>query len=350
MVNTMTLPLPSDLPDLHRLSVENAWKAPPLAKPAGLAVLQPVLQEALRVSKTAGAQVDEKALVSTLLTVFGELQSLQGALGDCTLPLLAKMLKCASSAARADVPADPWRDAESPWNGSGSIWRDEPKVPLRDPFEASTDVESARASLRADSQTFEPREEREERAEWSSRPAVVHWGQRLDAPRVEPTWAPDAWTAERETTPPNEVTLMLRNIPNKYTRGMLWEDLCAKGYRPAIDFLYLPSDFSNKGCNLGYAFLNFRDGEAAARFVREYDGGRLSRFPQSLKVLAVQPARVQGLLANVQRFRNSPVMSQPEEFQPVIFDFHGEPRSFPPPTAELPPVGPRRRAGSAADH
>merc|ERR1719335_828305 len=45
----------------------------------------------------------------------------------------------------------------------------------------------------------------------------------------------------------DDVTLMLRNIPNKYTQEHLLEDLVK--YKRSITFLYCPSDFRNS-CNL----------------------------------------------------------------------------------------------------
>ena len=45
-------------------------------------------------------------------------------------------------------------------------------------------------------------------------------------------------------------TVMLRNIPNKYTRAMLIDKLHDAGFRGDIDYLYLPTDFQNR-CNVG---------------------------------------------------------------------------------------------------
>lgn len=147
--------------------------------------------------------------------------------------------------------------------------------------------------------------------------------------------------AEREELRayPDDTTLMLRNLPNKITQKRLLERM--ENYRMAINFLYLPTDFENK-CNLGYAFMNFRDGLAAARFAVEFDGTRLVGFRKSNKVLAVQPARVQGLAANVRRFRNSSVMGVlTEEEKPLLLQY-GEVLPFPEPDGPLPPVGARR--------
>lgn len=50
-------------------------------------------------------------------------------------------------------------------------------------------------------------------------------------------------------------TIMVRNIPNKYTQDMLLE-LFENNNRKKFDFFYLPIDYNNN-CNVGYAFVNF---------------------------------------------------------------------------------------------
>jgi RNA recognition motif-containing protein len=156
----------------------------------------------------------------------------------------------------------------------------------------------------------------------------------VEAPEVRrrPAGKKEAQAARR-----SDVTLMLRNIPNKYTQDVLLEELAM--HLQSMDFFYLPIDFRNQ-CNLGYAFLNFKDGAAAQAFQATFDSNRLARFPQSPKVLQVHMARVQGLQANVKRLRNSTVMGMlTEDCKPVLFD-GGEMK----PLAHSQPQGVSRRA------
>lgn len=115
-----------------------------------------------------------------------------------------------------------------------------------------------------------------------------------------------------------KTTVMLRNIPNKYTQRMLLDQLNAMGYEGKYDFFYLPIDFRNR-CNVGYAFINFVSTETAKVFKNHLDGYRLTGF-NSQKICEVSFARVQGLDANILHYRNSPVngVAVPE-YRPLLF-------------------------------
>lgn len=130
-------------------------------------------------------------------------------------------------------------------------------------------------------------------------------------------------------------TVMLRNIPNRYTQNMLITLLDEHGFKATYDFVYLPMDFRN-GVNLGYAFVNLLTHEDAMRLVATFLG--FSKwFFDSAKICEVSWAHPhQGLDEHVERYRNSPVMhaSMPEEYKPMIFK-DGERIPFPPPTKAI---------------
>lgn len=147
--------------------------------------------------------------------------------------------------------------------------------------------------------------------------------------------------------PDNYTTVMLRNIPNKYTREMLIDQL-NQDYCGQYDFMYLPIDFKNK-CNVGYGFINFRTTEACENFVHQFHGVDVRRCLPGLnsrKVVEVTPARVQGCSENVRRLRNSPVMNQladHPDWMPLLFNDFGEQEPFPLPEQLLPALKPRGR-------
>jgi len=133
-----------------------------------------------------------------------------------------------------------------------------------------------------------------------------------------------------------KTTMMLRNIPNKYTQKMLLEYLESNGFRGTFDFFYLPIDFRNR-CNVGYAFINFVAPEHAKRFLKSLNRVKLPAYNSS-KVCEVTYAHVQGLEQNIEHYRNSPVNGVPiAAYRPLIFK-GGMEVGFPKPDAPLPPI------------
>lgn len=128
-------------------------------------------------------------------------------------------------------------------------------------------------------------------------------------------------------------TVMLKNIPNKYTQAMLRDRLYRDGYKHDIDFLYSPVDFRNN-VNAGYAFLNFRTADACARFAQEFHNQRCrEKLPgfNSHKICEVAAARFQGRAVNADRLRRSPVMAKlisTPEWMPLLFDVYGQVEPF----------------------
>ncbi len=108
---------------------------------------------------------------------------------------------------------------------------------------------------------------------------------------------------------------------------MLLDHLDTLGYKEGIEFFYLPMDYRNK-CNVGYAFISFVDNATARRFMAKFTGYKLPGF-NSHKICEVSWARVQGLKANIQHFRNSPVNNvENPEYRPLLFT-HGTEIPFP---------------------
>eukprot|EP00960_Hanusia_phi_P044445 756649-Hanusia_phi.AAC.10 len=131
-------------------------------------------------------------------------------------------------------------------------------------------------------------------------------------------------------------TVMVKNIPNKYTQRNLLE-LIDTNHQGTYDFFYLPIDFKNK-CNLGYAFINFREARFIANFVKDFADKRWERF-NSEKVCVVTYARIQGKNALINHFRSSRLMLKHEKYRPIVFSDNGKPETIP---AVSRPHGPHR--------
>lgn len=222
-----------------------------------------------------------------------------------------------------------WDDAhwEQNGNGNGNGWEDQ-----QQPNRRRTERREARDAAR-----------RQDRATNAAEGGGGAWREDRTAKSAS-EWAPQS---QKQAAPGGITTVMFRNIPNKYTREMLVNQL-EQDMRGQFDFIYLPIDFKNK-CNVGYAFINFRTVEACDTFVNRFNGVEVWKCLPGLnsrKVTEVTPARVQGFEENVQRLRNSPVMRElvhKPEWLPVIFDYNGLQVPFPSPERALEPIKPRRR-------
>lgn len=141
-------------------------------------------------------------------------------------------------------------------------------------------------------------------------------------------------------------TVMLRNVPNNYTREMLLAMLDSEGFGAHYDFIYWPIDFVTQAA-LGYAFVNLVDASYAAHFWSVFDGYSNWVLP-SRKICGVTwSGPHQGLEAHLERYRNSAVMhaSVPEHYKPVVFQ-NGHRIEFPMPSKA--PRAPRTRSYAAA--
>jgi len=112
-------------------------------------------------------------------------------------------------------------------------------------------------------------------------------------------------------------TMMLRNIPNKYTQNTMMEEMDDLGFGGSYDFFYLPMDVHNRS-NVGYAFINFLSPPDAQRFHDEFKEHRFRKH-QSRKISSVSVAYVQGLNANLRHFENRAVThARNDLYRPVV--------------------------------
>ncbi|CAK9171910.1 unnamed protein product [Ilex paraguariensis] len=115
-------------------------------------------------------------------------------------------------------------------------------------------------------------------------------------------------------------TLMIKNIPNKYTSKMLLAAIDER-HRGTYDFFYLPIDFKNK-CNVGYAFINMIDPPLIIPFYQAFNGKKWEKF-NSEKVASLAYARIQGKAALIAHFQNSSLMNEDKRCRPILFHTDG---------------------------
>ncbi|XP_039018044.1 protein MEI2-like 1 [Hibiscus syriacus] len=118
----------------------------------------------------------------------------------------------------------------------------------------------------------------------------------------------------------SRTTLMIKNIPNKYTSKMLLAAI-DEHCRGTYDFIYLPIDFKNK-CNVGYAFINMIDPQQIIPFYKAFNGKKWEKF-NSEKVASIAYARIQGKAALITHFQNSSLMNEDKRCRPILFHTNG---------------------------
>lgn len=136
-------------------------------------------------------------------------------------------------------------------------------------------------------------------------------------------------------------TVIVRNLSREINRASVLQCLDENGFGGCYDFIYCPLDYcTRKG--FGYVMLNFMSSADAFRFrnkFHQFDGSWPEGTPARTGVLEVVWSRGvdrQGLQANIDRYRNSPVMHSivPDDFKPVLLSC-GTRIPFPRPTEKL---------------
>lgn len=125
-------------------------------------------------------------------------------------------------------------------------------------------------------------------------------------------------------------TLMIKNVPQRFTRKDLVYELNRRGFEGLYNFCHLPCSFETK-MNKGYAFVNFATETAARAFTDQLRtmGGR--------KAMTAIPAAVQGYQSNAQ-FACSRRMRRVKDrsFRPLLCSAAPAVRLEPPETVEVP--------------
>merc|ERR1712032_1140950 len=136
------------------------------------------------------------------------------------------------------------------------------------------------------------------------------------------------------STETGRTTIMLRNVPQSYSRTEMEQLLNVEGFAGTYDLLYFPYDFTTR-MPVGYAFANFVTESEAARALEHFSG--FARWKSTAEEMPCETmytsAPQQGWAASIARYRNSPVMhpSVPEHMKPAVYE-HGVQRAFPAPT------------------
>lgn len=151
------------------------------------------------------------------------------------------------------------------------------------------------------------------------------------APAAVPVKTPQPVSCCMESA---RTTLMLRHVPSEFNRAMLLEIL-DKTFLGFYDFVYLPINFETSQ-GFGFAFINFTEGAQAERARQYFQGFCAWGVPCKEACETCWSDPYQGLAANIERYRNSPVMheSVPSEHKPVLF-MAGRPAAFPAPTRRI---------------
>jgi hypothetical protein len=124
-------------------------------------------------------------------------------------------------------------------------------------------------------------------------------------------------TSQQSTVEEPVTTLMLRNIPNKYTQTVLLQEIDKLGFAGTYDFFYLPMDVHNRS-NVGYAFINFVHPASATHCIAKFSNYKFQRY-HSKKICAVSPAHLQGFEKNVKHFQHRAVMNaRDNQYRPVV--------------------------------
>ena len=120
-------------------------------------------------------------------------------------------------------------------------------------------------------------------------------------PFIEKDFEPNIDMKKVLTFEDKRSTLMIKNIPNKFTREKLLEFI-DKNFKGTYDLFILPKD-SNKNRNFGYAFINFISSYYIPFFYHEFNGKKWTDT-NSLKICEITYSKYQGRSELVTHYPN----------------------------------------------
>ncbi|CAH2058288.1 unnamed protein product, partial [Thlaspi arvense] len=119
----------------------------------------------------------------------------------------------------------------------------------------------------------------------------------------------------------SRTTVIIKNIPNKYTYKMLVAEIDEK-HKGDYDFLCLPIDFKNK-CNMGHAFINMVSPLHIVPFQQTFNGKIWEKF-NSGKVASLAYAEIQGKSALASYMQNPSPTKDEKHLFPEVSHHHDD--------------------------
>jgi len=132
-------------------------------------------------------------------------------------------------------------------------------------------------------------------------------------------------------------TVLLRNLPEGFSRSSLLYLLDSQGFAGRVNFVYMPVNFG-KMVAFNHAFVNLASPSDAQLIHAHFQGFSTWPVPCDKVCEVVWYDKEQGLDALVEKYKNSPVMHEsiPDECKPIILI--GQVRiPFPPPSENIKP-------------
>lgn len=97
-----------------------------------------------------------------------------------------------------------------------------------------------------------------------------------------------------------KTTVMVKNVPVKYTQRKLLREFLSAGFHGKMDFIYLPIDPRSR-CSRGFAFCNFSSPEVTQEFFSTFHKKFLNSYDSEVP-LEVAAAEIQGFEANAEHY------------------------------------------------